>query len=280
MAPRGRQRDRRWWWPVVAIALISLLLSPYSAQAAPEAQEEDPPPVDQIELLLPDLITLPPTDLRLVIDRERGRSFLRFSNTVANTGRGPLELKGLPATGSEDFHVTQQLFGSNGEVLAEPVLSSIIFHEEHGHWHLEDFARYELWSVGPYGDLLSLLRLSAKISYCMVDTDPLDPEADASPTYPYCGPERQGLSAGWSDEYHANLAGQWVDVSDLPPGVYALRSVADPRNDLVESDEGNNAEHIYVRLEEFSVTIIEPPAGRPQLSPADPCRDLFGHDTC
>lgn len=262
------------------VALAGLLLLPNGGQAAVAAQGEDPPPADQAELLLPDLITLPPAELRLVVDRERGRSFLRFSNTVANSGSGPLELKGRATPGSVEFQVTQQIFGSNGEVLAEPVLSSIIFHEEHGHWHLDNFARYELWSVGPYGDLLSLLRLSAKISYCMVDTDPLDPEADPSPEYPYCGPERQGLSAGWSDEYHANLAGQWVDVSDLSPGMYALRSVADPRNDLVESDEGNNAAHVFVQLEPFSVSIVEAPPGRPERPPADPCRDAVGHHIC
>lgn len=279
MRRREGPASGRGWRFVTVLALFCLSLTVPPVEVA-RAQDEDPPAAEQPELLLPDLITLPPAELRLVVDWERDHSFLRFSNTVANVGTGPLELSGEPTTGGEEFQVTQQLFGSDGEVLAEPVLSPIIFHAGHDHWHLEDFARYELWSVGPNGELLTLQRLSSKISYCMVDTDPLDPGVEASPAYPTCGPSRQGLSAGWSDAYHANLAGQWVEVSGLPPAIYALRSVADPRNYLVESDEGNNAAHIYVRLEPFSVTIIEPPESRPQLPPSDPCRDVSGHHIC
>lgn len=236
---------------LVGLALICLPAGP--AEAAPDGLEEGPE--EEVALLLPDLVNLPPSDLRLIIDRENDRRILRFSNTIANIGEGPLEVKGRRADDGEGYQVSQRLYGSNDELLAEPVLSRIEFHSEHDHWHLEGFARYELWEVDAGGELLGRLRTSGKVSYCLMNTESIYVSGEGSEEYLYCSPELQGISPGWGDRYHADLAGQWIDVTDLPPGVYALRSVADPDDHLQESNERNNDGLIYFTLSSLEVEV-------------------------
>ena len=49
-----------------------------------------------------------------------------------------------------------------------------------------------------------------------------------------------GISQGWRDVYGFTLSLQWVDVSDIAPGVYYLAGRADPNDVVVETDETNN----------------------------------------
>jgi len=49
-----------------------------------------------------------------------------------------------------------------------------------------------------------------------------------------------GISAGWRDVYGRYLAYQWVDVSDVQPGIYRLASQIDTNDVIQESDESNN----------------------------------------
>jgi hypothetical protein len=62
----------------------------------------------------------------------------------------------------------------------------------------------------------------------------------------FCGqdePQRssivEGVSAGWRDLYDRTLAFQWVDVTDVAPGVYWLRSEVDPEDFVRETNEVN-----------------------------------------
>src|SRR5215208_1745200 len=110
--------------------------------AAPLASAQDQPIV-----LYPDLQTLPPSDLfpDTVGFDPLTRHILRFTNTVINAGAGPLELQGDPTTGQ----LVQRLYDDGGGFVDQPLPGAdFIFHAEHGHWHLNDFARYDLWRVG------------------------------------------------------------------------------------------------------------------------------------
>jgi hypothetical protein len=49
-----------------------------------------------------------------------------------------------------------------------------------------------------------------------------------------------GLSVGWGDVYQWSLPGQYIDITDLPPGTYRLRAVADPSHWFVEQDNTRN----------------------------------------
>jgi hypothetical protein len=48
-----------------------------------------------------------------------------------------------------------------------------------------------------------------------------------------------GITAGWRDLYMYTLAFQWVDISDVQPGNYQLRSDVDPEGFVDETQETN-----------------------------------------
>jgi putative cell wall-binding protein len=57
-----------------------------------------------------------------------------------------------------------------------------------------------------------------------------------------------GLSVGWGDDYPANFAFQWIDITTLPPGDYTVQARADEQNWYLESNETNNCAYARVRI--------------------------------
>jgi hypothetical protein len=223
---------------------------------------------DPSEPRLPDLRTAPPRDLS--IERRGGTRLLRLANLVWNSGHGPLELSGWlnPETGKTQ--VTQRLFAPD-ESVQERVVGEFIFHITHAHWHVEDFARYELWALDSRGLPARMVATGTKLSYCLIDTDRVDitnPFYPSSRQYMGCGRTVQGMSPGWGDQYDADLDGQAIDVSDLPDGVYALRSTANAGQWLIETDYTNNTATIYIALKGSTVEEVEPPWMEPAVCQA------------
>jgi hypothetical protein len=91
-----------------------------------------------------------------------------------------------------------------------------------------------------------------KFGFCLEDTRRQLPTAGTAARY-NCG--SQGLQAGWSDVYSANLACQYVDVTAVPPGQYALEVHINPLNRLVEANSSNNIAVLPV--------IVDPPCIAP-----------------
>jgi len=79
-----------------------------------------PAPTSTDDLLpdevLPDLQTLPPTDLRLLYDADTGRALIRFTNSIWNSGPGKLELIGIHGQNHDQVRVSQRVFTANPEV--------------------------------------------------------------------------------------------------------------------------------------------------------------------
>ena len=208
-------------------------------------------------LLLPDLLTLPPSGLVIEIDSAGDRKLLRLTNSIYNHGPGPLELLGVSDESIGKTTVTQRIYAAGGS-FEEQLAGEFVFHPGHDHWHLENFARYELWSLTPGRDLDSLVAFTGKVSYCLRDNTPAgDPSSAPVPVYTSCDGDLQGISTGWIDIYEFDLAGQVVDISSVPDGVYALRSIADPDNQLRELDDANNAAMVYIQISADQVRIIE-----------------------
>ncbi|HZW03263.1 MAG TPA: lysyl oxidase family protein [Anaerolineaceae bacterium] len=206
---------------------------------------------------LPDLQTLTPYDLRLVV--RAGVRRLYFSNAIVNSGPGPLELTGRYDRGQNVVHTRQQIHRSAGAPL-EHETGEMHYHAAHSHWHWDGFARYEIFSLLPYGRPDDLMATSGKVSYCMRDNQPVDSgwiaahaggELAVSPRalYGNCGWQRQGISVGWLDIYAWDTPGQDLDVSHLPDGLYVLKSTANPDGILQEADRDNNASVAYFYLQ-------------------------------
>jgi hypothetical protein len=99
-----------------------------------------------------------------------------------------------------------------------------------------------------------------KISYCLRDDARSDiPGADSRQTYTSCEQERQGISVGWIDIYRYHLDGQSIEITSLSDGVYALRSIVDPEDSLLDINPGNNAAILYIEIEGNSVNVVESP---------------------
>jgi hypothetical protein len=215
---------------------------------------------------LPDLQTLPAFDFRLIENDHAGTRQIRFSNSIWNAGDGPLEFRGTVDQQEMTVEVFQVLHTEG--VLAEQIpMGNFYYSESHNHWHWFGFSVYQIWSVIEDGTLDELLVESGKVGYCLRDDSLVDefnvdffhPEKDNRPTYTACGSRVQGLSVGWVDTYGYNTPGQRLDVTGIPEGIYALRSVADPNGEIVESDKENNEAITYFQLERFRVQVVELP---------------------
>jgi hypothetical protein len=146
----------------------------------------------------------------------------------------------------------------DNDVTEKVVVGEFFFHDEHDHWHLGDFARYEIWSLFPDGEFDSVVALSNKVSYCLRDDARSDiPSADSRQNYISCEIEKQGISVGWIDIYRYHLPGQSIDITSLPDGVYALHSVVNPEDSLRDRNPGNNAAILYLEIEGRRVGIVD-----------------------
>jgi hypothetical protein len=145
------------------------------------------------------------------------------------------------------------------------------YHPKHDHWHFDNFARYSLY-LERTGRLAGVSR---KVSFCVIDTGnpypaldgspggssdpdgpgPYYPQNPAQPKFPTCSAESiDGLSIGWEDTYSAGLPGQGLKIDPIRRATYCLVLEVDPATGtsddgvLRETDEGNNARFIRVRL--------------------------------
>ncbi|MFP3853075.1 MAG: lysyl oxidase family protein [Anaerolineales bacterium] len=270
----------RWFLVVGAMTLLSLGADVFRDESAapgiqptvtPTASAQSVEFTDEIEVALPDLVTMPLTELRLVQDDAGHWRVVRFANAIANIGAGPLEVTGEPGADLLRYQVRQRIYSTSGEVALEPLLSSIEYHPNHGHWHLQDFARYELWSTNSDRTLRDVVDVSGKVSYCLMDTDKGEQGPDNPREYLACGPTLKGISAGWIDTYGAYLPGQFLTLTGLPNGVYAIRSVVNPEGHIRELDQSNNAVVVFFRLTDSSVILLEGPEDPlSRLRPAAP----------
>lgn len=198
-------------------------------------------------VLLPDLRMLPPADFTIETTPDNIR-LLRLTNYIMNWGPGQLEILGVSDPVSQRTVVTQHLYRVNGTFTNRPA-GIFVFHPSHDHWHLENFARYEIWSLTSEGVLNENVALAAKVSYCLRDTGRSTlPGAPANPLYLECLDKLQGISVGWIDSYEYDIPDQTVDITALADGVYAVRCIVDPGDLFLETNENNNTSLSYIHI--------------------------------
>lgn len=209
------------------------------------------------DLLLPDLFSQAPSNLLILSNTELGTKQLRFTTTIQNDGPGPIEIWGFTDNAVEVTTVVQQIHTTTG-VNKKVVVGDFIFHPTHDHWHLANFARYELWTVDQNGNLETRVAVNEKVSYCLRDDSRASvSDPNVKQTYTGCNSERQGISPGWVDVYRYELPGQELDISGLPDGVYVHLTHVDPDNLLYEADRENNATAVFIEIEGQRVRIVE-----------------------
>jgi Lysyl oxidase len=231
------------------IALLGLAAA--GAAGLPLIASADPADFD-----LPNLVSNAPELAYLesyTVDRHgvgfQDRLLLRFDGFIRNEGTGPVDFQGDPTAGTMQQYAKQHVGGA-----LVPYASSAQFtytaNDGHNHWHLMNAAEYSLWDAAG----TTQIRAGSKVGFCLYDIDRIGTQGPAMGVYnnpitgnfcrqaqPTATSLREGVSAGWRDEYGPGLAFQWVDVSDVAPGEYRLAARADPLDVVRESNEADNA---------------------------------------
>lgn len=202
----------------------------------------------------PNIEAMPAEDVQIELDGTD--KLLRFSTLSWNSGAGPVEIEGGEIVGSDKQKVYQNIYNSNGTV-TQYYVGDFVYHPEHNHVHFEGYADYILQPVNAPG---ASERYGQKTSFCLMDTDRINHKLDGAPKRPVynsCSSTVQGISVGWGDKYGYQLAGQEIDVTDLPDGDYRLVIDINPQGRLIESNYDDNMSEVLIRIEGNTVSIID-----------------------
>lgn len=216
-------------------------------------------PPEQTADLLPDLMPWASKENGYIhgwhLDRSgrTGKTLLRLTTAMANIGEGPLELRGGDATDAGQ-EVYQRIYTSEGDY-RDRLAGVFRYHPTHNHTHFDNFAVYRLRYMTEENGVGRTVKAGNKVSFCLTDSDSYDLSLPGAPTngrYYSCGTRRQGISVGWSDIYDETLPDQWINVTGVVAGKYWLEVVVDPKNHILEKDEGNNVARIPITLRDVS----------------------------
>jgi hypothetical protein len=148
-------------------------------------------------------------------------------------------------------------------VVREVSVDTFTFHPTHNHWHFDDFADYEIHNVNPDGSIGTLVeRAGTKQTFCIADTEPINLRLEHAPLdqmYPPSNCDQndiEGMSVGWGDKYGWDLAGQSIDITGLPDGLYYLYSITDGANRIRETNNANNWAVVKIQIQGTTVTIV------------------------
>ncbi|HEX8067864.1 MAG TPA: lysyl oxidase family protein [Thermoleophilaceae bacterium] len=251
----------------IAGTALAAMLGASGSGAHPTGDGGTPATPDEAGRFVPDLVAILPGTVSIAsrTSRRGPRTLLAFSASVANNGAGPMIVR--TRRGGAGFGVLaarQVVTRTDGrrELAGGTLRLRFVRGGGHSHFHLEDFMRYELRTVGGRS-----LRRDRKTGFCLGDrydaTGPARmPGEPASPVFrSSCGRNRptltsltEGISVGFGDDYPAVREGQFVDVTGLPSGRYVLVLRVDPMGKLLDLHEDNDASSMLVRIDRGGTT--------------------------
>jgi len=202
--------------------------------------------------LYPDLRAANPH--HFTVQNSRQREFLRFSNMVANTGPGGLQLRPEHDAATNTTTGHQEVFDAEGALVVDEPVSEFIYHPAHNHWHITAVALFEIRKAlddgrdGRWGAVQG--GQSIKTTFCLIDVIKLEGNSHTTErSFWDCFPDqRQGISAGWGDQYHHATEGQELGLTGAPAGVYYLVTTSNPDGSFLEATRANNTAWTSFRL--------------------------------
>lgn len=231
------------------VAVLALALSMLTQAPAARAATLGP---DQ----LPNLVPLSARELSIGL--ADGSSVfdptyaIRFSTSMANRGEYAFDLIGIPKdVERQRASAMQCVYFQVSQCVERREVGELVWHSgDHNHYHLEDFALYELRRLledgTPDWSEEGLVGGGDKVSFCVVNYE-RDPgsgsAASGNPMYSAatCQLYTQGISPGWMDTYGSYLSGQQIVLTDaITDGRYALLITVNPAGRIAESNLDDN----------------------------------------
>jgi hypothetical protein len=173
------------------------------------------------------------------------RRLLRFTTRVNNIG-------------CEDFFIGRTPNNIND------IRNGFKWHTCHAHWHYENYAYYSLSTLCEGQEVAWENRpvVGHKNGWCVMDLGRL-PGHQCRMKYD-C--DRMGISAGCSDTYARNLDCQWIDITDVSPGIYWLMVATNwdeqyREGGLIELNYENNAAWVAVEITANRARLLRDPQG-------------------
>ena len=212
---------------------------------------------------LPNLVALPPFDVQIgPADQlaSASDSALRFSFATANRGTYPFDVIGIP-NGRRSAQARECVQWRSLACTKRQTVGAFVLDLAHGHFHLTDYARYELrrmTSAGiPDQSPSALVAAGNKVSFCMEDTarDRRASSVYGVPLYQLCDGVQQGISSGWEDVYDYSLAGQQIELSGVPDGDYAIVVTVDPDHHFVQTSNEDDQAFTPIQLAGDGTTV-------------------------
>ncbi|MEU4804227.1 lysyl oxidase family protein [Actinosynnema sp. NPDC023587] len=202
---------------------------------------------------------------------------IRFTTAVDNVGDGPLLIYGRRDSVDSPTMTARQAFQSSrdGSIPgsydeADNPIPATMYYEPapaHTHWHLMDFERFQLRK--PDGTTLVQDR---KNGFCLGDryttrdardlaNRPRDPDSSEGLLAEFLRLNRcrhhepraldvvEGISVGAGDDYKYDVDYQWLDLTDVPSGVYDVVNLVNVDRSFLEKSYGNNASSIAISVQ-------------------------------
>lgn len=178
---------------------------------------------------------------------------LFFDTRAQNLGTVPVQLTVDNIESPEVSTVSQCVAWGPDRVCREQrQVGGFVWHDEHSHFHFEEFADYELRKVLRNGRVdysrRGLIAKSSKVSFCLIDSAPVRDDAFPVGVYRTCLPTVQGISPGWTDIYDAFLEGQQLPLTGVTDGRYALVIRVNYADRLFETAYTDNTVEVMLEI--------------------------------
>jgi hypothetical protein len=187
---------------------------------------------------------------------------LRWDQGEYNFGDGPFELHIYTGQG-DGTDAYQRVYKSDGTIAQYGPLGTVEFSQAHGHFHYQGWQTIKLYRLNPDGTLGEEVSVGVDKGICMVDILNAyfgDPEEENSPhgyevpgtcdnathsdpndpTFPSQKFFQMGISVGYADLYPWFIADQFIDITSVPDGRYALVVDQDVFGRIHEKKTENN----------------------------------------
>lgn len=251
----------RIWSHHLVVGIVPLIFF----LGSPVAEAQLGPCATQIGPLLPDIIVDAQKLKNQLIGSEE-----TFSATSCTVAEGCVDSSGTHlllrfTSNTPNIGQTDLFIGDPSNCLE----TMFEFAECHQHLHFKEYADYRLWTVAGFqrwvaerdltqptdeGKNARLLAQAArkgellvgrKQGFCVIDITPypFDGVQPGPPNYLSCG-SNQGITVAWADEYHFQLACQFIQMDRIPEGDYVLEDHVNAEQLFPESDYTNNSSSV------------------------------------